>query len=263
MVQRIIATCCLAWLVPTAIMAQTPAKTLDQLTKDVQELQRSLTAVSENLSIVAKQVADNTDAGTKNAQGVERLTTILNEELRKQQDILEQINEFAREQQLQLARQQEILDAITQRDSQGNDVLRLSANMDQSEEFREDMQKSVHRSLETHGQFTVENRMENEQQLLVNQKEYRLGAGEVLTLQVPVGTVTAQLPGQRLTNWTVTAPTYSQKIEIVPETQGATTVYRPAEGSGLPPAIPFSTEPVYLAPLPLYGTAPVRYYMLP
>ena len=31
-----------------------------------------------------------------------------------------------------------------------------------------------------------------------------------------MGTVTTQLPGKSLENWSITAPSYSEKIEIVP-----------------------------------------------
>jgi ABC-type transporter Mla subunit MlaD len=209
------------------VRAQTAAKTPEQLTKDVQDLQQNLTAATANLTKLATQVAKNTEAITTNSQGIERLTTFLKEELRKQQDILARIDELTQQQQDQLARQQAILDTIAQKDSTGRDMLRLSANMEQSEEFRDDVRKAVQQALDTHGDLTIHNRMENRQQIVVNQKEYGLGADEILTLKVPTGTVTAQLPGQPVTDWTVGAPNYSQKIEIVPEKIPTTTkVYR-------------------------------------
>ena len=53
MVYRIIATCCLALLVPAAVLAQSPVKTPEQLTKDVQDLQQKLTTTAENLTKLA------------------------------------------------------------------------------------------------------------------------------------------------------------------------------------------------------------------
>jgi hypothetical protein len=258
MAPRILAACCWIGLIPAVAAAQTPPRTLEQLTKDVLELQQKLTTTSENLTKLAEQVGKNTEATTLNAQGIERLTSIINTELGKQQDILERIDELTRQQQTQLARQQEILDAVTQPDAQGNNVLRLSANMENSEEFREDVRQAVHRSLETHGQVTIRNRMESAQTVIVNQREHRLGAGEILTLRLPVGTVTAQLPGQPLTNWTLTAPSYTQKIDIVPETPMSTTVYRPLDDVPLPPPQPLVTEPTVFVPLPYFGTNPPR-----
>jgi hypothetical protein len=258
MASRILAACCWIWLIPAVAAAQTAPRTLEQLTKDVLELQQKLTATSENLTKLAEQVGKNTAATTLNAQGIERLTTIINTELGKQQDILERIDELTRQQQTQLARQQEILDAVTQPDAQGNNVLRLGTNMDNSEEFREDVRQAVHRSLETHGQVTIRNRMESAQTVIVNQREHRLGAGEILTLRLPVGTVTAQLPGQPLTNWTLTAPTYTQKIDIVPEAPLAITVYRPLDEVAVPPATSLPTEPAEFVPLPYFGTSVTR-----
>ena len=75
---------------------------------------------------------------------------------------------------------------------------------------------------------------------MVNQKPYEMGPDEILTVTVPVGTVSAQLPGQALTNWTLSAPTYSQKIEIVPESDATPTQV----------ARPISTEPEVDAMVP-------------
>ncbi|MHB8952121.1 MAG: hypothetical protein ACYC4U_04020 [Pirellulaceae bacterium] len=266
MVCRIFGMCCLTLLVPGAVWAQTTPipRTLEQLTKDVQDLQQKLITTSGNLTKLSEQVAKNTETITQNSQGIERLTTIINEELRKQQNILERIDELTQQQQDQLARQQAILDAIAQKDTAGRDVLRLSANMEQSEEFREDVRKAVHHSLDTQGELTVHNRMPNPQQIIVNLKTFGLGPDEMLTLKVPVGTVTAQLPGQPLTNWTVGAPTYRQTIEIVPETSPNTTsVFRPLVGGPMAPLATLPANPVPLTPLPPVVLPPVEYYSWP
>ena len=264
MVYRVIGLCCLALWVPGIVWAQTAAKTPEELTKDVLDLQQKLTTASANLTKLAEQVAKNTEAAIRNSQGIERLTTVINEELRKQQEILERIDQLTQQQQDQLTRQQAILDTISQKDSAGRDMLRLSANMEQSEEFRDDVRKAVHQSLDTHGELTIRNRMANHQQIVVNQKEYGLGADEILTLRVPVGTVTAQLPGQSLTNWTIAAPTYSQQIEIVPETKpAATTAYRPVDNRSALPLRPLPAVPTLLAPLPLAVDPVVVYYVWP
>ena len=141
--------------------------------------------------------------------------------------------------------------------------------MEQSEEFREDVRKAVHQSLETHGDFSVHNRMGSFQRVVVNQKEYGLKPDEILTLKVPVGSVTVQLPGQPLTNWTVGAPNYSQKVEIVPDANATTTTaYRPISGDVTLPWYALSPLPrttVYLPPLPgpIYTGPAVEYYRLP
>ena len=125
----------------------------------MQELQQKLKNNSETLQVLAEQVARNTETSTTNAQGIERLTTVINDELKKQQQLLE--NRRADPAAAgSVGRQQVILDAIAQKDSAGRDILRLSANMEQSEEFREDVRKAVHQALDTHGELTIWNRME-------------------------------------------------------------------------------------------------------
>ncbi|MHB9077021.1 MAG: hypothetical protein ACYC3X_05950 [Pirellulaceae bacterium] len=268
MVYRMLGACCLALLVPGMLLAQTTAKTPEQLTKDVQDLQQNLTAAIANLTKVAEQVAKNTAAITTNAQGIERLTTIMNDELRKQQEILTRLDELTLQQQDQLARQQVILDTIAEQDSSGRDILRLSANMEQSEEFRDDVRKAVQQAMDAHGEVTIHNRMGSRQQIVVNHKEYGLGADEILTLKVPTGIVTAQLPGQPLTDWTLGAPNYSQKIEIVPEKNPTTTkVARPisnGNGNGSASTVdPLPTAGEQLAPLPPWVGPVVEYYVWP
>lgn len=259
MVYRIIATCCLALLLPAAALAQdakTPpkAKTLEELTKDFQDLQQQLATTTTNLTNLTKAVADNVIATEQNKQDIQLNT-----------DSIARITDVI---QTELEKQQRILEAISQKDAAGNDVLRLSAIMEQSEEFRGDVRKAVHQSLETHGEFSIHNRMGSYQRVVVNQREYGLNPDDILTLKVPVGTVTARLPGQALTNWTVGAPNYSQRIEIVPDAN-ATTVYRPMSGDSMVPSYSLSPpawDPFYLTPLPppppIY-VGPVPYYVLP
>lgn len=253
MVYRMLAMCCLVLLVPAVVLGQTTttARTPEQLTKDVLDLQWKLATAMENVTKLADQVRIIKETGAANSAAIDRLTTLINDELHKQQVIL---------------------DAITQKDSAGNDVLRLSANMERSEEFRDDMRKAVNQSLDTQGEFSIHNRMTTPQRLLVNRTEYTLNPDEILTLKVPVGTVTARLPGQPLTNWTVGAPTYSQKIEIVPDTTTKTTAYRPIQADSIVPQYALSPLPAppeaaqYVSPLPpppIYVGPTVIYRVLP
>lgn len=239
-------------------MAQSKPKTVEQLASEVESLQAALKTANENLTKLAAQVASNTQASGKNAEAVTRLAEQMNQELGKQQELLERIDQLAVQQQDQLARQQAILDAITSIDSQGRDVLRLSANMARSDEFRHDVRRAVHDSLDTHGDVVIRNQMASYQRVLVNQREHGVAAGEVLTLKVPVGTVTVQLPGQPLTNWTVGAPTYVQKIDIVPESN-TRTAFRPIGSDSTAPLLPSVGETVIggWTPAPVYVPAPL------
>lgn len=256
MVHRWISVAGLVLLGAGFASAQTPAKTAEQLTKDVLELQQKMANTAENVRLLAEQVVKNTEAETKNSQETERLAGVIRDELKKHESILARLEALVQQQQDQLARQQAVLDAIARKDAAGRDVLQLSAPMDLSEEFREDVRKVVHQALQTHGELTIWNRMASRQQVIVNQKPYEIGPDEILMVTVPVGTVTAQLPGQALTNWTLSAPTYSQKIEIVAEadatpTQVARPITEPDTETMVPlpsGAVPTLEETTYVVP---------------
>jgi hypothetical protein len=228
MVHRLIGVTGLVLLWAGFASAQTPAKSAEQLTKDVLELQQKVANTAENVRLLAEQVVKNTEADTTSSKEIERLAGVISDELKKQEAILAKLDVLMQQQQEQLARQQAILDAIVHKDTAGRDVLQLSATMEQSEEFREDVRKAVHQALQTHGELTIWNRMSTRQQVVVNQKPYEIDPDEILMVTAPVGTVSAQLPGQGLTNWTLSAPTYRQKIEIVPQSDAIPTeVARP------------------------------------
>jgi hypothetical protein len=132
------------------------------------------------------------------------------------------------------------------------------------------MRKAVNDSIRESGTAIIRNKMASRQQIQVNQKDYTVDAGGSLTLDVPVGTLTAKLPGQKLTTWTVTAPKYEQIIDIVANSE-TVTAYRPMDSSSTVTTLrplgttttvysaPVYTAPVYTAPVytaPVY-TAPV------
>ncbi len=263
MLFRNLGMCMLVLLTPLALAAQEKAKTLEDLARDVQNLQSQLKETAENLTIVAEQVTKNTASTANNDAELKRIQNVVNEELRKQQELIDTIEGLTGLQQNQLEQQQQVLDTIAGKDSSGNDVLRLSATMAKSDEFRQDVRKAVNDSLDQEGEVIVQNRMQSYQRIKVNQTEYGIPVGETLTLKVPVGTVTAQLPGQRLTNWTLTAPNYKQRIDIVPDTEATVTAYRPVYTQ---PTVPLYTSPVetyYVDPLPNYTLPPISWYLWP
>jgi uncharacterized protein YoxC len=230
MLMRILGFCLLAVVLTSVASAQdaeppapTEELTLASLKKEVDSLRAQLDGVTNNLTETVTQLSD-----LKQQQKV--LTDRINEELEKQQQILE---------------------AISNLDSAGQRIPRISAIMDTSEEFREDVRRAVHKSLETRGDFSVTNKTASYQRIWINQQEYGVSAGETLTLKPPVGTVTTQLPGKGLKNWTLTAPDYKESIDIVPASAPSTIVGRPIYVS--PPA------PI------TYGYMPpiVDYYVLP
>jgi hypothetical protein len=111
----------------------------------------------------------------------------------------------------------------------------------------------VHKSLKTHGDFAIENKTSTQQQIQVNLRDFTLAPGEVLTLRLPVGTVSTRLPGRELKNWTLAAPDYQERINIEPLSQPVTTL-RPTVVYS-PPTI--STSP----PVWTYTVPIVEYYL--
>ncbi len=273
MLLRNLGICVLVLVLVTPLVAAAQekvarTKTLEELTQDVQLLQSQLKGTAENLTKLTEQVGSNTQAIGENKTELSRVKDIINEEIKKQQELLGRIEALTNLQQEQYTQQQQILDSIAGKDREGNDVLRLSATMARSEEFREDLRKAVHESIQQNGEVVVHNRMSSFQWIKVNQTDYGIPAGEILTLKVPVGTVTAQLPGQRLTNWTVAAPSYQQKIDIVPEQPAAVTTYRPISSEPLAPrpassAASVSASPIYTSPIETYYVDPVTSAYLP
>lgn len=226
MSMRIAGLCCLVLaLLPSIAAAQQSELTNRELTAAVIDIRRQLGAVSSNVTETAGQLSE---LKTK----VDRLGEGINEELEQQR---------------------QILDSISRADSSGQRIPRLSAIMDKSADFRTDMRNAVNRSMETEGWFTVTNRMGGYQTISVNRASYGLNPGETKTLKVPVGTVTTQLPGQNLKTWTVTAPHYTQRLELVPSST-STTVYRPSTTVYYAPQEPLNYSTYYSPYASSYST---------
>ena len=112
--------------------------------------------------------------------------------------------------------QQDILDKITATDDNGEVYLTLNSIMQKSTKAREEVREAVERSIRQQGTLSIENKMGTVQDILVNRVQYHVHAGATLNLTVPVGTVSTQLPGQRIVNWTIGVPNYRQSISIKP-----------------------------------------------
>jgi hypothetical protein len=138
-------------------------------------------------------------------------------------------------------RQRQILVATS-----SGDILDIRSQM-QKPPFRSAFDNAVHEVLsDKPGIFTVTNKMPTYQRISVNRVEYGLSPNQRVTLEVPLGTVTTELPGQEIKNWTVAAPGYSESIDIVPSKQW-TAFFRGAEPAApTAPAAPVYTS--YYAP---------------
>ena len=208
---RSVATLCLGLLLPLAATAQGPKpeeggqptpKTVDELDKELQDLKKEVASMREEIAAVAT-VEDISSA----LAGLEdRLTEQI---AARMSGVDNRVRELT----------------VKTEQLSNSDALRLDANM-QDDEFRQTMQKAVNDSIRDTGDVIIRNKMATQQQIQVNMKDYVVDAGGSLTLNVPVGTLTAKLPGQQLTTWTITAPKYEQVIDIVP-TNETVTAYRP------------------------------------
>lgn len=160
-----------------------------------------------------------------------------------------ELTELTTQIQDEIVKQQQILDAISQKDSTGNHVPRLSAAM-KSTDFRQEMRQAVNDSLSTVGTLKIANRTNDFHRVFVNRVEYGVPAGQQLSLEVPVGTVSTQLPGRELKNWTIAGPRYEQSIDIVPEQPVVTYVERPVtpQSTYYYPPLPAQSNVVYYWP---------------
>lgn len=145
----------------------------------------------------------------------------------------------------EIEKQRKILDVISRPDSSGRPIPRLSAIMDQSPDFKADMQDAVHRSLRAEGELHVSNKTSTAQTITINQQPFALAAGETRAFKVPVGTVSTQMPGDELKTFSVTAPHYRQNVDIVPKST-PTVSYSPVVVS--PSGWYLSTTPYVVSP---------------
>lgn len=164
----------------------------------------------------------------------------------------------------QIARQQQILEAISQQDSGGNPIPNLLGNMQSSSEFQEEISEVVNNSIRSAGEFVVTNKMDTAQTIVVNLEQHTVEPRATLRLKVPVGTISTRLPGQALQNWTVGAPNYGQSVDIVSRqnVSNRVTTLRPESGNAYYVDEPASTT-VYSAPTTTTYSLPVTTYSVP
>lgn len=214
-----------AWL-PIAVWAQTPAapeleQRVKQLESQVYQLNQQLLKQLETQKHLLEAHQGLVDSQTtlhtrqqslmKQQQGLidtQKSLTDANAAIRTALE--EHRNLLAN----QLAQQQELLDSIAGWDESQQPYLRLD-NIMAHPQGREAIGAAVNASLQQQGTLTINNRTLVEQQLLINRVLYRIPAGQSVRLEVPVGTVSTQLPGEGIVNWAITAPSYYQDVDIV------------------------------------------------
>jgi len=123
------------------------------------------------------------------------------------------------------AKQQTILDAISATDENGEIYLPLNSIMNKSATARHEVRNAVEQSIRSQGTLTIINEMGTAQDVIVNHIQHHVHAGATLNITVPVGTVTTQLPGQDIENWTIGVPNYKQSVSIKPRYTAARPSY--------------------------------------
>jgi len=256
------------WVLALAASAQAQQPTATAYDRSQDE---KIAAVQKDLSDLKKRVTD-AETGIANQKSdldkrLEALTKIVAEHtgqigalstaIQAQTELVQALtanqNTFTTSVNKELEAVRQNLVDISRTDSTKGHVPRLDAAME-SPSFRQDMDRAVHASLKTTGTFQIVNKTVSHQWIFVNRTERFLRPNETLVLEVPVGTVTTQLPGQDLVNWTVTAPDYSQSVDIVPLPTPTRTIVEPPLFSRLPSSTAppvYGGTPVYSAPLSL------------
>lgn len=222
-------------------------KTTDQLTRDLASLESKLQALTHDVSQLVGLIdtmKDNQGALSQNLKNTNVEVASLKKDV---EDLREEIRE-------ERVKQREILEAISRTDGGGRYIPKLSAIMDTSPEFADEVAGVVHRSLKRTGTMTIVNKTNSYQRIMVNRVEYGVEPGKAQTVKnLPVGTVTTRMQGEGTKHWTLTAPDYEQDIEIVPDDEPAPVrVSRP---------IITTPSPVYEYPTTTYVRRyPVTYY---
>ncbi len=177
-----------------------------------------------------------------NASQIRKLSELVGDAFTKLQD--------------QDAKQQTILDKISATDENGEIYLPLNSIMNKSATARQEVRNAVEQSIHKQGTLTIVNEMGISQDIIVNRIQHHVLAGATLNLTVPVGTVSTQLPGQKVVNWTIGVPNYRQSVSIKPQRYTAGRVPYDLPGSSTwvsPPRYGvYYNTPVYEPPI-YYG----------
>ncbi len=186
---------CVVLTLLSRVMLPTQAQQLGDLAKRVAALEGDVKSIQSDVKAIQLLVSDNAiQIG----------------------DLTEQVGLALVTSNNQYTQHQEILDKITASDDNGEVYLTLNSIMKKSATAREEVREAVERSIRRQGTLSIENKMGTVQDILVNRVQYHVHAGATLNLTVPVGTVSTQLPGQRIVNWTIGVPNYRQSISIKP-----------------------------------------------
>ena len=132
----------------------------------------------------------------------------------------------------------------------------------ENEQFRQDMSRAVHGSMDRQGTVWIHNKSAVGHTLLVNNSHYvYVGPGQDHRVEgLSVGTISTELVGyERPRNWSLGPPDYEQHINIVPNSPTRVVAERPVSESATlrtvysPYSPPVYSTPVFVAPPVVVG----------
>lgn len=120
----------------------------------------------------------------------------------------------------------------------------------ENEQFRQDMSRAVHDSMDRQGTVWIHNKTAVGHTILVNNSQYvYVGPGQDRRVEgLTVGTISTELVGyERPRNWSLGPPDYEQHVNIVPNSPTRVVAARPVGESASLRTV--YSPPVYGAPL--------------
>jgi prefoldin subunit 5 len=245
-----VAAALLALLISNAALGQqatvydkTQDTRIDDLAKQLETLTNRVTTSENNIAAIDRRI----EALTGNVEKLADAAKDIDARIRKLDERVSQSTDISKG---ELTTMRTQLDAISRKDGDSY-VPNISAAMNTSDTFRQDMETAVNKSLKTGGSVLLTNKTAVSHWVAINQTRYFLRPGQQLPVAVNVGTVTTQLPGEEMQTWTITAPSYELSLDIVPKSTARTValspIYSPASPYFMPPLVEFigATEVAY------------------
>jgi hypothetical protein len=217
-----------------AAAPQEPAKearvlTTAELSSELAAMQQNLKMMTTNMDAIIDHVAANKDT----PQRLDDLERRMMEYSTAQQDLMKKLDEI-----------QQSLQEIQQPAAGGERITTLRPFIE-DQNLRKQLADAVQNEMPKQGLFHVENTTDVDRTIEINRTSFTIPSQQARSFRVAVGTVTTQLPGEPLMTWSVAAPTYDQRIQIVPKAI-PTTVSRPITSDSVPTAYPPAYGSEYL-----------------
>ena len=201
-----------------------------ELTRELAIMQQNLKKMTTNMDAIIDHVDANKDTPQRLA------------------DLELKLMEYSTVQQEMMATLKEIQQSLQARPPAGEgERITTFRPLIEDQSLRQQLAKAIQNEMPTQGLFHVENTTDVDRTIEINRTEFVIPAQKARSFRVAVGTVTTQLPGEPMMTWAIAAPSYDQRIQIVPKAQ-PTVVSRPITADSVPTAYPPLYETDYYYP---------------